>query len=377
MRRIVLVLAVVLASSCGKKGPPLPPLVKLPSPPADFTAVRRGDRVDLQFTVPSTNTDNTRPANVERVEVYALDGGATVSDAEVMKRGARVASVAVKSPRNPDQTIESNEPAEDLEPLEGPGLGQGTVARILDQLGSTRPGESPASSTLVPARTYLAVGIAKRGRRGPASKSVAVPLVAPPLAPPTPTITYNETAVTVTWTPVSDAKLSYNVYEVPTPLPPSAASGVGQIVETQLTKAPVTDTRFNDPRITWGATRCYAVRAVEKVDELSVESDEGQPSCVALKDTFPPAQPQGLMAVAGEGAISLIWEPNNEKDLDGYLVVRATTPGGELTQVGPLIHETTFRDSVPPGAHYEYGVRAADKAGNVSAPSSRVDETAR
>src|SRR5712671_3099263 len=71
---VVVLTAAVLAAGCGKKGPPLPPLLKIPAPPADITAQRRGSKVDLQFTVPGANTDGTRPANVERVEVYALTG---------------------------------------------------------------------------------------------------------------------------------------------------------------------------------------------------------------------------------------------------------------------------------------------------------------
>ena len=37
----------LLCVGCGKKGAPLPPLVKLPVPPADLAATRRGDTVDL------------------------------------------------------------------------------------------------------------------------------------------------------------------------------------------------------------------------------------------------------------------------------------------------------------------------------------------
>ena len=90
--------------ACGKKGPPLPPLVKLPVAPDNFTAVRRGDTVALDFTVPSTNTDKTRPANVQRVEVYAFTGPTPPTDAELLKRAAKVASVVVKAPRDPNQT---------------------------------------------------------------------------------------------------------------------------------------------------------------------------------------------------------------------------------------------------------------------------------
>src|SRR6267378_4772577 len=58
---VVALFAAALAAGCGKKGPPLPPLLKLPAPPADLTAERRGSKVDLQFTVPGANTDGSRP----------------------------------------------------------------------------------------------------------------------------------------------------------------------------------------------------------------------------------------------------------------------------------------------------------------------------
>ena len=59
-------------------------------------------------------------------------------------------------------------------------------------------------------------------------------------------------------------------------------------------------------------------------------------------------------------------------------MLRGLAPGDELVAITPApIHDTTFRDGVPAGAHYVYAVQAVDTAGNISAPSSRVDETAR
>ena len=83
---------------CGKKGPPLPPLLKVPVAPPDLVASRRGDVVDLQFTVPTTNTDGTRPANIERVDIYALTmaPGAppeALTDAQIAKVGTRIDTV--------------------------------------------------------------------------------------------------------------------------------------------------------------------------------------------------------------------------------------------------------------------------------------------
>ena len=109
-----------------------------------------------------------------------------------------------------------------------------------------------------------------------------------------------------------------------------------------------------------------------------MESDASDPTCVVLRDTFPPAAPKGLTAVAGQGAISLIWDPNEEPDLDGYLILRASSPGAPLSPVtSQPIHDTTFRDAIPSGARYGYAVQAVDRAGNVSPPSMTVEETAR
>jgi hypothetical protein len=360
--------------ACGKKGPPLPPLVKLPVAPSELTAVRRADTVDLQLTVPGANTDSSRPANVARVEVYALTGPATVSEAEVLKQGTKVASIPVKAPRDPDATFDPADPDQfesDVEPPEGEGLDQGTVAHVQEKL--TAPavrGVAPATPAV---RTYVGVGITTRGRRGPSSRRVAVPLVPSPPPPSTPDVTYTETAVTVKWPalPVPpespSTSAAYNVYEV---------TGSSQ---TPLTKSPITDPQYSDARMTWGATRCYAVRSVATVDALAVESEATSPACVTLADIFPPAAPKGLQAVATEGAINLIWDANGEADLDGYILLRAVAAGDDkLAPITPMpIRETAFRDPVSAGARYVYALRAVDRAGNASQTSEPIEETPR
>jgi predicted small lipoprotein YifL len=422
----VVLLAAALAAGCGKKGPPLPPLVKLPAPPADFTAQRRGSTVDLHFIVPGTNTDGTRPANVERVEVYGFTGPATVTDDQLLKHGTKVASLRTKTPRDPNQTIEADEPQDEIEPPEGPGLDQGALARVEEELTATAMGpadlsndtgkrpaptvDSDASRPLLgpPAtaasRTYVGVGVNNRGRRGPISGRVTVPLVPPPARPPTPLVSYNETTVTVTWTAGDTASLpqkpaggpsadvlpskpigpalppiAYNVYEVsPADAEPGSSRTPRAPAETRLTKTPIPDAHFSDARIEWGAERCYVVRAVETVGSLTLESDAAPPACKRLVDTFPPAAPKGLTAVATEGTINLIWQPNDEKDLNGYLVLRAVAPGEKLSPVtSSPIQGTTFKDAVQPSVRYVYAVVAVDKAGNTSAPSNAVEEMAR
>ena len=114
------------------------------------------------------------------------------------------------------------------------------------------------------------------------------------------------------------------------------------------------------------------------MEGLAIEGDAAPPGCTVLKDTFAPAPPTGVTAVASEGAINLIWTPGPERDLAGYRVLRATLPAGDLQPVTPqTITESSFTDRVQAGVRYAYAVQAIDTAGNASEPSARVEETAR
>ncbi len=403
----------VLLAACGRKGPPLPPLVRVPVAPAELSATRRGDTIALEFIVPSANTDGTRPANIERVEVYGF-AGPDIKDEVLLKVRPKVASVAVKAPRDPDATVEPEDPAEEMEPPEGAGLDQGVRARLVVPLTAvslapveagnkkTKPRAADddlprplvGPPTEVPSLTFVAVPFSTRGRMGRLSRRARVPLLPPPEPPSALAITYDETSMTVAWTPPaakaqllepasgdvlpatligwSQPSIAYHVYDVP-PGAPTAKPRA----ETRLTGTPVADPRYADSRFVWGAERCYEVRTVTLIDDLSVESDAAPPACVKPVDTFPPAAPKGLQVVASERAINLIWQPNEEKDLAGYIVLRGAAANA-LEPITPSpVADAAFPDAVPSGAHYFYAVKAVDKAGNASGPSNVRDATAR
>ncbi|HXH04996.1 MAG TPA: fibronectin type III domain-containing protein, partial [Vicinamibacterales bacterium] len=148
-----------------------------------------------------------------------------------------------------------------------------------------------------------------------------------------------------------------------------------------LSAEPIAGARFEDPIAEFGRERCYEVRALEKVGRFVVEGEPSPRACVTPRDTFPPAPPTGLTAVAAPGAVNLIWNPNTEKDLAGYVVLRGEAPGGTLQPLvtSPLA-EPMYRDvSVTPGQRYVYAVVAVDRADppNRSAPSPPVDVIAR
>jgi hypothetical protein len=257
----------------------------------------------------------------------------------------------IKPPPDPDEDPDAPRPENKQEK----GLDQGALAQVTEPIPDA-DGEG--------IRYYVSVGVNKRGRRGPVSRRSGVPLGAAPAAPPAPKVRYDEKAITVSWPDAPpDSAASVEVYD--------ATTG------KRLTDKPVTDASFADQRIEWGAERCYAIGRLAEIERLPVESEPSDKTCVTLKDTFPPAAPTGVTAVAAEGSVNLIWNANTEADVAGYLVLRGT--GGEKPK--PItpdpIRETTFRDTVPSGTRATYAIVAVDKAGNVSAMSETTEETAR
>jgi hypothetical protein len=320
----------------------------------------------------------------------------------------------VKAPRDPNQAIEEDEPAADMDPPEGRGLDQGVTAHVVETLGpdagtpadltkiskpkktpaasiaddGNRPLLSPAFST--PSRLYAGVPISTKGKRGPMSGRALIAMVDPPPTVAPPTVAYDEKSITVSWTPLPGSapppeatagilpstpigppvpRISYNVYEVSAGTPPEL---------TRLTKGSLIQTTFSDPRIVWGERRCYAVRALKTIGNVELEGTESEARCETLTDTFPPKAPTGLQAVPSEGAINLIWDANTEKDIKGYIVLRGIAPTESLEPVTrEPIQETSFKDNVKPGVRFIFAVQAVDAAGNVSPASARVEETAR
>ncbi len=348
----------LMVAGCGKKGPPMPPLVRLPVAPTDFAAARRGPTVSVRFVVPAKNTDGSTPAEVTRVDVYALNGLSTLTPDEILKRGTRVGSMAVNPPRDPDAP--DNEQSKVVEAPRD-GVDQGTAVHLDDAISL----DGVAADTL---RSYLAVGVNKRGRRGPFSARALVPMVPAPPAPLPPRVTYDEKTITITWAPpgeVVERSAGYHVYALAD-------------TEMRLTDRPTHELRVTDSRIEWSKERCYAVRSVESSDALTLEGDASPSTCVTLTDTFPPAAPTGLQTVPDAGAVNLIWNSNEESDLAGYLVLRAVAPSTTLVAINTTpIQDPTFRDTAPSGVRVVYAIQAVDKAGNVGPASERREETPR
>ncbi len=287
----------------------------------------------------------------------------------------------------------------------------------------------------VPTRFYVVRGRNRRGDAGAQSRRVALPLVAEPPPPSAVQATGTEKALTLSWTvppaaidPVAAAEhaqawAAVNAPPpppVPTPARPATSAratptvdpgalapltrlpGVqlpptvilptparynvyavkdGTVEDTPLNAAPLTVASHAAGEPVWNEERCFVVRSLRTYGIVTIESPPSEPACVTPIDTFPPAAPAGLKAVAVAGAMNLIWDPNSEPDLAGYLVLRGEAPGDTLQALTPApISETNYTDTtVKPGVRYVYTVVAVDKASkpNMSPQSIRIEEVAR
>ena len=421
-RTLLLVLLVsALAAGCGKKGSPLPPLQRIPVAPPDLSLTRIDQDVYAQFKIPTVNIDGVGPADVARVELYAVTADAPPQgeDPEDLRRlSTLVGSEVVRSPVPPPPRADAQPPVP--LPPPGPGLDQGAAVVFRERLTPEmrtpvalpederarerdvaldvpRPLVAPPD-TGGPQRFYYAVAVSRRGRYGPATPPVAAPLGPTSAAPGELTIAVDENSVKLTWAAPADARgvvaagdpawlpsrpivpgpepTTYDVYEVPGNQSPSTPTIV---VPAPLTPAPVGTLEFAQTDIALGAERCFVVRPVDIVSGVHVRGPASPVVCAAFADTYPPAPATKLESIATNGLITLLWEGSAAKDLAGYIVLRGEAGNATLTPLTPApIAPTTYRDdTVRPGVRYLYAIVAVDKAGNRSEESNRVEETAR
>ena len=91
-------------------------------------------------------------------------------------------------------------------------------------------------------------------------------------------------------------------------------------------------------------------------------------------ETTAPAQPSGLGAEAHTASVSLWWNANTEKDLEGYMVLRAPKGTNDWNTIARKVTTNYFTDnSCRQGVSYIYKVKAIDLSQNLSAASEEVE----
>jgi hypothetical protein len=421
--RAVAVLTCLLTVACGKKGPPLAPIVRIPAP-VDQIAVRRvGSDVYVTMTVPRQNIDLTMPADVTRIDVFGYTGRVAPPRARFANLGTFVASIPVvpvpppdavaPPPPDPNAGGIQGMPVTVVDTLTADELAQGPVDPPLASARAAAPPTTPAKPVAAPApmplrRFYMAFAFGPRNRPGPPGPAAELTLGEIPLPPVNLAALQTPGGVSVTWEPVGgliayligsrelpreempfvegvtppapavvlsgagiaplpEGATRYHVYREVAPDPlalpgPASPTIVPWRAVTPAPAAPPTAALAFEEPAEFERERCYTVRTVRGDAPAGVESDASPRVCIRPVDVFPPAQPAAPTAVAAEGAISLIWEPSPEADVGGYVVLRGEAGDATLAPLTQTpVFETSYRDTaVKPGVRYVYAVQAID-----------------
>ena len=352
----------LLLASCAQTGPPLPPSLELPRPPADLHAARKGNRVTLTWSVPTLTTDHQNVRYIGPTLVCrSLDPGIAACG---------IPAAMLPAPPAAPQKQVSPHPA----PL-----------TYTDTLPASMQQQDPLAEV-----TY-AVEVLNRNARGAGlSNRVQVPAVAtlPPPADLSAELTGD--GVGLTWTSAGELtnvpllQLRYRIYRR------DESSGK----DTIAGEVPVGEpgpTHFTDSSFEWEGTYLYRITAVSIVKrpdseaQVEVEGDDTPQVRVIAHDVFPPAVPAGLQAAySGEGQkpfIDLIWAPVTNADLAGYNVYRSEIETSGADNQKPvklnseLVKSPSYRDNaVASGKTYTYSVSAVDVRGNESHRSETASE---
>lgn len=309
---LLAILALGAAAGCGKKGPPLAPLVRVPAAPGPATATRLGDEVFIQLQVPRTNSDGSTPADVSRIEVYGYTGK-TPDEESIRRDGTLIVTIPVRRPPEEPEEGPVRDP-EQPEPARPPGsmkegFDQGDTLVVREVLGAVErqpvvprkkkkePEPRPPASAYSPSlgrwveispplgpprpvedaqRYYMAVALTRRGRRGVFTRPMVVSLQPPPSPPTSVEVRYDEKTISVSWEapsdlrqptlpPPSDAALldakplgmpsltgGFNTFLSPVPAPAGANGSAGPegtgVVTPGPAPAPLNKAALSEPR---------------------------------------------------------------------------------------------------------------------------------
>jgi hypothetical protein len=373
-------LACLWLCGCASLGPPLPPSLELPRPPADLHVSRKGDKVTLTWTIPERTTDRRSVRYLGNTQICrSLD--------PVLKQCGVPAGEAAPPP--------------DFNAAKKPS-GKKPAATFVDTLSSLIEQSHPTGFA-----TYAVEVLNKAGRGAGLSNQVHVALL--PTLPPFSGFSARVTAqgVSIGWkcprpAALSRAEISYlfriyrraesgggetRIAEIDSTEcaagASTAAASPASSSEPQSNSATGPD-KFLDQTFEWEKTYFYrgvvvSVMAVPGKTPVEVEGEDTPEVKVFADDIFPPAVPSGLQAVfSGPGQepfIDLIWAPVTDADLAGYNVYRHEAGEAPLKMNSELVKTPAFRDTqVAAGKTYFYSVSAVDHRGNESARSEEASE---
>jgi hypothetical protein len=353
--RLLALVGPILLTACATMNPPLPPSLDLPKPPSDLRASRKGDRVSLAWTLPTSTTDRRTIHSLGSTQICRSVA------TEITQCGTPVGEL-------PPQTV----------PPTGKARSKPATASFADTLPASLLSDV-ASATV----TYAVEVLNREGRGAGLSNRVRVPLVRTLPPPQDFQARLSAQGIVLSWAsqaapPNSDPSIHHLVRVYRNPLGSQERSLVGEVPLGG-------DHTLTDSSFEWEKTYQYRAQIVTVIrqpnqPEVQVEGSDTPDRFIFADDVFPPAIPTGLQAAfSGPGQlpfVDLIWAPNTDLDLAGYNVYRHEPGTAPVRLNSELVKTPAYRDTaVVPGKTYIYSVSAVDLRGNESARSAEAVES--
>jgi hypothetical protein len=372
--------SLTLAAGCGKKGDPQAPLPRGPRAVSDLSVEQEGGEAVLTFSYPDRLLTGQALTDMESIEIYRV---INPSPALTSPRPAAAASGPKTSGPKTDEapgsaarkTAAAVRLAEQAFLRDAQRVFLLPVAALAQHTrGATvvyRDGLGPLlkNGKLPSALAYAVISVRRNGQKSPLSNIVVLAPDVPPGLPVILAVTPEEGRVCLEWlAPAADMlgrPVEVGGYFVYRRLLPE------EEYEAALNSKPSTGTAYVDAGAPYGQL-VYTVRAILP-NKPKVEGAPADEAAVDYRDVFPPPPPARLDALPEAGLVRLVWDPVTVPDLAGYIVFRAEDDGQpERLNTEPLKESFTTDTSARLGHRYRYTVRAVDKAGNISAPSTEA-----
>lgn len=339
-------------SACGRKLPPVAPLLVLPARVGPVRISQEGSDVVLRFPYPSLTNGGTTLTNLTRVTV--------MREIEGVREGQRVPPPPADATQRAREEKTFNAHAEKIADLTPADLDAVTVGSDVVFRDALIPLYREKRIGHVMLR-YAVSATRDKKRVSELSEIASIVPRVPPDRPLRVVATVEENRVCLDWLPPA-AMLDGST--------PVVVAGYA-IYRREATEEEYDDkplgvalgtTTYVDETVRPDRSYVYTVRAAPVAQVPLVLGPAADQVAVSTKDVFAPSAPEGLLVLVESGGTRLVWNPSLAADLAFYRVYRLD--GGARTRLADGLKDPVFFDAGAAGR--SYGVTAVDTSGNES-----------
>jgi predicted small lipoprotein YifL len=331
-------LVVLALVGCGRKGPPLPPQVRVADTTRDLEVYQEGREAVLTWSYPDITTAGGPLPDVEAVEVWRATIPAVQEPPDVTSRDREIRY----------RLLEAE--GELLASLNEAGIADATRGLKLRWRDDLERWHEVHGSDERQVLWYAVRTICCRKRPSEYSNIARLLPQLPPAPPTGLKATPSADGITLTWSPTS---------------------GLAALVERSgeadnwrvVSREPVTMDRWRDAAAEQGRRWSYRLRSVKVQDGGQVVGEPCEAVAIDFPDVYPPAAPSNVVCLPEADRVRVRWQ--GSEDAVGYSVARRVDDG-DWQSVAESLEQVTFDDGEPPLGTVTYGVRAVDQAGNQS-----------